>query len=236
MVVRNGGSMKKLVIAFIALSALAVTAKAQSGTPECSGSNLHLSLATAGSLTLIAPSGFTDGQVWMFGISNPAQCTTTGVAYIVDGADDTSSYYYGWALVCVVVTTTTCSSKGQIVANTNPVVGSSFAPTSNTQESLAWTSSVTLDPGIYALALGTTCLSGDTCASLYGDVEYGVWYPFVQTGTGGSGSYQWTFSSSTPGFGGFTSSNMPSTTGAPVLGNGVAAGGSAVAPPSAILY
>jgi hypothetical protein len=220
------GVMNKLTIAFVVLSVVTSVAFAQSGTPECSGSSLHLSLATAGSQTVnTAPGSVTGSGVVMFGMSNPATCVTQGVAYITGPTVDSSTYYYyGWALVCVTVPGCTA---GTVAAYTTPVSGSIFSPSAKHSAYLAWLSQATIQPGIYGLALGTTCPSTATCTTLYGDVAQGSWYPFVQAGTGTSGNYQWTFTSS--GFGSF--SNVPPTTSTPALGTGAGP-----TPPAAILY
>jgi len=222
--------MGRVLCALVSLG-LVATALAQSAPLECSGSNLHLSLATAGSETVNTAGNSTGGYgVVMFGISNPATCVTQGIAYITGATvDNSSSHYYGWALVCVSVPG--CTS-GTVVATTEAINGSTFSPTAKQSEYLAWTTCnpscpATIQAGIYGLALGTTCPTTATCTTLYGDVAQGSWYPFVQAGTGCSGSYQWTFSSS--GFGTFTS--VPPTSGTPVLGT--AAGPT---PPAAILY
>jgi hypothetical protein len=215
----------KLTLAFAVLLQLTIAVAAQTAPLQCSGSNLHLSLATAGSSTVSTSTGF---GVVMFGMSNPASCVTQGVAYIVGATSDPSTAdYYGWALVCVNVPG--CAG-GTVVATTGSVTGAIFSPVAKVSQFLNWTTCtpscpVTIQPGIYGLVLGTTCSS--SCATLYGDVARGSWYPFVQAGTGTSGSYPWSFGNG--GFGVFA--NVPPTTGIPVLGT--AAG---PAPPTAILY
>jgi len=210
--------------ALAALVLITAAAFAQSGTPECSGSTLHLSLATAGSQIFSA--GQTTGHgVVMFGLSNPASCVTQGVAYITwTKVDSSTSYLYGWALVCISVPGCTAGTE---VARTVPVTGATFSPSANHSTFLSWTSQATIGPGIYGLALGTTCPSTATCTGLWGDVTTGSWYPFVQAGTGTTGSYQWTF-----GSGGFNfNSELPLTNVPPVLG-----ASTGIAPPAAILY
>lgn len=192
---------------------------AQSGIPECSGSDLHLALATIGTQTVSTSIGT---GVMMFGLSNPATCVTQGVAYIVSATDTSTADSYGWALVCVSVPN--CPA-GKIVAQTLTVPGTVFSPTASHSAFLPWTLAATITPGIYGLAIGTTCSAG--CVVLYGDALYGSWYPFVQGGTTTPGVFNWSFSP-----GGFSfNGELPSTSNPPILGT--AAG---ISPPAAILY
>ena len=208
------------------LALLAGSCHAQ--TPSCGA--IHPVAGTAGSAVLSTvsankPRSAAENGVVLFGIYIPYSCVATGIAYIVGTADNTVDHLYGFGLLCAAG----CSGVGTLVAQTGALHGSTVAA-HTTSHNLAWSGgAVTLQPGIYALAVGSDCSSN--CAMLRGDADSGAFYAFIVPNSGTN--TPWRFDSS-----GFSCAappcNMPAI-GPPV---NVAAGGVNRLPttPNFILY
>jgi hypothetical protein len=116
--------------------------------------------------------------VVLFGIYIPYACVTTGIVYIVGTADKTDNHLYGFGLICAAG----CSGVGTVVAQTGALHGSA-ATSQTTSHNLAWSGgSVPLQPGVYALAVGSDCSS--SCAVLRGDADNGAFYAFIAPNPG----------------------------------------------------
>jgi hypothetical protein len=112
----------------------------------------------------IACSG-TANKALVWGVSIPFPIKTSNITYYVVGADNSSNTYdiglYN-------------TSNGQVV-HTGPLAGSTFAPTASHYTSQAWNSSgVTIEPGIYYLAL--------TCSATSSTATFGYAYNWVNNG------------------------------------------------------
>jgi hypothetical protein len=177
--------MHKIVIFLVFFSVAAYAA-----TPSCGG--IHPVASSAGlsilSTTMeINPRTAAENGVVLFGIYIPYLCNTSGIAYIVSTADNTTSNHYGFGLVCV----SGCATPGQLVAQTGALTGTAVARSTGSA-TLRWAdSSVTLEPGVYGLAVGSDC-ANNGCAVLYGDSDCGQFYAFIASANSTNG---WAFSS-----------------------------------------
>lgn len=216
-------TMTRLVLTFALLTGLC-----HAQTPSCGA--IHPVAGTAGSAVLSTvsagkPRSAAENGVVLFGIYIPYACVTTGIAYMVGTADNTGNHLYGFGLLCAAG----CSGVGTLVAQTGALHGNTVAP-GTTSHNLAWFGgAVTLQPGIYALLVGSDCSSG--CAVLRGDADNGAFYAFIAPNTGTN--IPWKFDAS-----GFSCAVPPCSV--PAIGPpvNIAAGGVSRLPtsPNFILY
>jgi hypothetical protein len=167
---------------------------AYGGPPSCGA--IHPVAASVGTSILSKvvqtnPRTAAENGVVLFGIYIPYTCVATGIGYMVATADNTTNNHYGFGLVCA----SGCGTVGTLVAQTGSQTGTTVTPSSGTVN-LAWNGSpVTLQPGVYALAVGTDCTSSG-CAVLHGDADAGMFYAFIAAANSANA---WTFDS-TNGF------------------------------------
>ncbi len=142
-----------------------VTVTSTQITPGTSAGSLFFGMPSAVSTSSpIACSG-TANKALVWGVSIPFPVKTSNITYYVVGADNSSNTYdiglYN-------------TSNGQVV-HTGPLAGSTFAPTASHYTSQAWNSSgVTIEPGIYYLAL--------TCSATSSTATFGYAYNWVNNG------------------------------------------------------
>lgn len=142
-----------------------VTVTSTQITPGTSAGSLFFGMPSAVSTTSpIACSG-TANKAIVWGVSIPFPMKTSNITYYVVGADNSSNTYdiglYN-------------TSNTQVV-HTGPLAGSTFAPTASHYTSQPWTSSgVTIEPGIYYLAL--------TCSAISSTATFGYAYNWVDNG------------------------------------------------------
>jgi hypothetical protein len=142
------------------------------------------------------PSTANRAALWGVVLSFPV--TTTRVAYSV-GTADTNSNTYDIGIY---------DSAGSLKAHIGPTAASTFAGTTGPHQ-LNWTSSITLQPGKYYLAITSSCTA--SCAQLAADNGSGVTFAnniWVTVASGGSldanispPSDSWVFTSYIPAWG-----------------------------------
>ena len=112
----------------------------------------------------------TANKAELWGVVLTFPLTTTQVTYFVSTADNTSNSYDIGLL----------NSAGNIVARTGSTAGTTLSPSTG-WKTLNWTSSATLQPGKYYLAITSSCTS--SCAQLYGGSAAGFTFLGCSSGT-----------------------------------------------------
>jgi hypothetical protein len=112
----------------------------------------------------------TANKAELWGVVLTFPLTTTQVTYNVSTADNTSNTYDIGVL----------NSSGTVVAHIGNTAGTTFAPSTG-WKTLSWTSSATLQPGKYYLAITSSCTS--TCAQVYGGTSAGFTFLGGSSGT-----------------------------------------------------
>lgn len=99
----------------------------------------------------------------LYGFTLTYPVTTTQIGYYVIAKDTPGTNHYDIGLYC---DQTACGSftSGQLVTHIGATLGSTFAASANSYTSTSWTSSATLQPAKYLLAITTDCGSG--CATI----------------------------------------------------------------------
>ncbi len=112
----------------------------------------------------------TANKAELWGVVLTFPLTTTQVTYNVSTADNTSNMYDIGVL----------SSSGTVVAHIGSTAGTTFAPSTG-WKTLNWTTSATLQPGKYYLAITSNCTS--SCAQVYGGSSAGFTFVGGSSGT-----------------------------------------------------
>jgi hypothetical protein len=112
----------------------------------------------------------TANKAELWGVTLTFPLSTTQVTYDVSTADNTSNTYDIGVL----------NSSGNIVAHIGSTAGTTFAASTG-YKTLSWTSSVTLQPGKYYVAITSSCTS--SCAQIYGGSAAGFTFLGGSSGT-----------------------------------------------------
>ncbi len=112
----------------------------------------------------------TANKAELWGVVLTFPLSTTQVTYDVSTADNTSNTYDIGVL----------NSSGTVVAHIGSTAGSAFAASTG-YKTLSWTSTMTLQPGKYYLAITSSCTS--SCAQIYGGSSAGFTFLGGSSGT-----------------------------------------------------
>jgi hypothetical protein len=112
----------------------------------------------------------TANKAELWGVVLTFPLSTTQVTYFVATADNTTNTYDIGIL----------NSSGNIVAHIGSTAGTTFAPSTG-WKTLSWSSSTTLQPGKYYLAITSSCTT--SCAQVYGGSSAGFTFVGGSSGT-----------------------------------------------------